>query len=61
LKPLPIGSDFEECWCSSPNRSWFGHQSRFVLPTPAMWLNGHLPALSSLTFVFMARLVFLCS
>jgi len=21
--------------------NWFGHQSRFVVPPPAAWLNGH--------------------
>src|SRR3954453_11261573 len=37
-----MGSDFEECWWSRSSRSWFGHQSRLVVPSPAACLKGNL-------------------
>ena len=46
VEVLAHGIGAGECWCSRSSRNWFGHQSRLVLPTPAVWLKGHL--LSSL-------------
>src|SRR5262245_9200938 len=40
-----MGSDAGWFWCSALMLSWFGHQSRFVLPRECG--TGHLPKLSS--------------
>src|SRR5882724_570530 len=36
-----MGLDLVECWWSRSRRNWFGQQSRFDVPPPALWLNGH--------------------
>src|SRR5262252_1130133 len=37
-----MGSDFGERWRRMFSFSWFGHQSWFDVPPPAVWLKGHL-------------------